>query len=338
MTATLLPRQKPRAYGIQLAPAAPAYYAFHYSGIGWLATIYGSDGTPVADRGELATADSLSQYVTCLLADSAGKVAPGTAVWPSDDLQTLNVWDVEADATYTHVPDDGYLLDGACYHDGHLWWIEREPEQHGWRDGLFATWFRLLRARCDLTNVTQIGASYELGHEEAGLLESLLWPGGGSIRNRTAVFATAGAMNLYLEGEDKINHEMSSYLHLRMPFSGSAPQTAAMAFGSTPEFLPDGAGHRLVSGKALLLASTALVTHDDAASLTCAAGWPAGAPWPYGPDHVAYSPATQEATALTSGTLVRHAYPSAAAAPGVVLTLAEHGPVTGTPALIFPME
>ncbi|HRU10058.1 MAG TPA: hypothetical protein P5144_11840, partial [Thermoanaerobaculia bacterium] len=251
MTATLLPRQKPRAYGIQLAPAAPAYYAFHYSGIGWLATIYGSDGTPVADRGELATADSLSQYVTCLLADSAGKVAPGTAVWPSDDLQTLNVWDVEADATYTHVPDDGYLLDGACYHDGHLWWIEREPEQHG--GPTFKTWFRLLRARCDLTNVTQIGASYELGHRAAGLPQSLLWPDGGSIRNRTAVFATAGAMNLYLEGEDKINHETSSYLHLRMPFSGSAPQTAAMAFGSTPEFLPDGAGHRLVSGKALLL-------------------------------------------------------------------------------------
>jgi len=337
MTATLLPRQKPRAYGIQLAPAAPAYYAFHYSGIGWLATIYGSDGTPVADRGELATADSLSQYVTCLLADSAGKVAPGTAVWPSDDLQTLNVWDVEADATYTHVPDDGYLLDGACYHDGHLWWIEREPEQHG--GPTFKTWFRLLRARCDLTNVTQIGASYELGHHAAGLLNSLLWPGGGSIQNRTAVFATAGAMNLYLEGEDKINHETSSYLHLRMPFSGSAPQTAAMAFGSIPEFLPDGAGHRLVSGKALLLASNALVTHDDAASLTCAAGWPAGAPWPDGwIFHVAYSPATQEATALTPGTLVRHAYPSAAAAPGVVLTLAEHGPVTGTPALIFPME
>lgn len=335
VTETLLRKRKPNAYGIALAPATPVYYGFHYTDSGFGATLYAADGSWVSDRGEISTGDTLDSRATCILEDAGAKVGVGALVWPSD-MQTLNVWDVEADATYTHVPDDGYLLDGACYHDGHLWWIEREPEQHG--GPTFKTWFRLLRARCDLTNVTQIGASYELEHWAAGLLDSLLWPGGGSIQNRTAVFATAGAMNLYLEGEDKINHETSSYLHLRMPFSGSAPQTAAMAFGSIPEFLPDGAGHRLVSGKALLLASNALVTHDDAASLTCAAGWPAGAPWPDGwIFHVAYSPATQEATALTSGTLVRHAYPSAAANPDVQVTVAGHAEWS-VPRLIFPME
>lgn len=337
VTETLLRKRKPNAYGIALAPATPVYFGYHYSATGFGATLYAADGSWVSDRGEIATGDTLDSRATCILADAGEKVGVGSLVWPSD-MQNLNVWDVEADATYTYAVADTYLLDGACYHGGYLWWIERDPVQHG-TAGSRATWFRLIRARCDLTDVTQVGSDHEVVHLTAGLLDSLIWPTDtGSWHTRA--FATSAAMNLVLAAGDAINGENASFLRLRMPFAGTSPGTAG-TYGGPFSLYPQGVGIRTADGDALF-AEAGLSYHEDAATLTLTAGWPTEAPWPTGAYSIAagYSPATEEAVILSgldADELTRHAYPTAAANPDVQVTVAEHAEWS-VPDLIFPME
>lgn len=339
VTETLLRKRKPNAYGIALAPATPVYFGFHYSATGFGATLYAADGSWVSDRGEISTGDTLDARATCILEDAGAKVGAGSLVWPSD-MQNLNVWDVAAAATYTYAVADTYLLDGACYHGGYLWWIERDPVQHG-TAGSGATWFRLIRARCDLTDVTQVGSDYEVDHMLAGMLGSVTWPTDPVEGWNSQAFATANAMNILLAWKDAINGENAGLLRVRMPFSGSSPESVGdygMAYG-----LDGFVGVRANSGVAIM-PYAGLLYYPDAISLDATAGWPTEAPWPspsYSLYSLGYSPASSEAVVLQrpldDSILTRHAYPSTDGSPGVQVTVAAHAD-WAEPNLIFPME
>lgn len=331
-TETTLTRQKPRAYGIALAPATPVYFGFHYSATGFGATLYAADGSWVEDRGEISTGDTLDSRATCILADAGEKVGAGSLVWLSD-MQSLNVWDVEAAATYTYAVADTYLLDGACYHGGYLWWIERDPVQHG-SAGSRATWFRLIRARCDLTDVTQVGTEWEMGHLAAGgMLDSVNWPSEFESLE-AAVFVTANAMNLVLRWIDNVNFEVTGPVRIRMTFDGVTREAAGSQ--NTSYYPPWAAGARTAAGTGLI-PGAGMPYYTDALGIEPVDGWPSEDPWPVTIDRGGYAPATGQAVALSGTELNRHAYPSSDATPAVQLTLAAHE-TWFEPILLFPME
>lgn len=154
MTATLLRRIKDRMYSI--APSGDDYYAFWADG---RAGLY-IDGTFVSYRS--TTGPTIPEAPSLIHTDSEAIVGAGSIAFRVDS-ENLRVWDVAGDVTYDYAVPAGYVTTPPIYADGYLWWIEREAVQHG-GGGAHKTYFRLRKARTDLTTNLATVYTYEAVH------------------------------------------------------------------------------------------------------------------------------------------------------------------------------
>ena len=128
---TSLRNRKADAYAVTATQAAqPRYYAF-LAPDDFVACIYASNGTWIADRGAIprpATLPSAGNG-TLIHTDPSSAVGPGALAWRSGDNE-LTVWDVDAAQLYTY---QGTPADTAAYcsppvhHAGRLWWSSSPP-------------------------------------------------------------------------------------------------------------------------------------------------------------------------------------------------------------------
>lgn len=154
MTLTQLRRKKDRMYGV--VPSGDDYYAFWSDGRAGLYV----DGSFVSYRS--TTGPSIPEAPTLIHEDDQAIVGPGSIVTRVDS-NALQVWDVEGDAIYDYTASAGYVVSPALYADGFLWWIEREETQHG-GTGTHATYWRLRKARTDLSTDLTTVYTYEAAH------------------------------------------------------------------------------------------------------------------------------------------------------------------------------
>jgi hypothetical protein len=121
---TTLRNRKANVYTVAPSAAQPRYHAF-LDPDDFVAALYASDGTWLADRGaiplplQLPTADN----GILIPVDTRGAVAPGTLAWRTADNE-ITVWDIDNARTYTYQSTIAAFCSPPTYHAGQLWWIE----------------------------------------------------------------------------------------------------------------------------------------------------------------------------------------------------------------------
>lgn len=121
----------------------------------------GADGDElVGEAAEVAESLDSPVFIRDDARDKVNGLSLAYAVIASD---RISCFDPIAGEVYSYTVPDAYQVSGVHYASGYLWWCEGEKEQHG-GSGTFATYFRLRRANCDLTDVTTIG-SFEFDND-----------------------------------------------------------------------------------------------------------------------------------------------------------------------------
>lgn len=146
-------------YGVT-KPLEFRYYAFFDEGGGsWTASLYSETGEWVADR--LAASPGISDspgggvglFLNCIVGDPAEVVGDGALVGRSSD-DTITVWDVASEATFTYTAADGKHVSLVRITGGKLYWWEYMPTNPGPNDTLDYT---LKRSSFDLSDASDVG-------------------------------------------------------------------------------------------------------------------------------------------------------------------------------------
>lgn len=249
-----LRRIKAAAYGI--LPPIPAPYVAFFGGFGdATASLYGPDGSWVADRATLAIADSSPFFGQLIHADPAGTVGPDSLLLLPQPW-VIAVWDVAGAQVLRRASFDGELL-CPLWHDGWVWWVELSVEEAGYR-------LSLLRARANLAAPEVVGSAlraredwppgsasddpYQGPIRRAWATSQrytttlrIEWGDGSIAENRTIAFTWAGALALDVLGVPfgvGVNPGIGEGVGtpgIAHPASGSTLSLAAMYGTSDPE-------------------------------------------------------------------------------------------------------
>jgi hypothetical protein len=202
MTETLLRRRKVKMY--RVTPSGDDYYAFWSDG---RAGLY-KDGVFVSYRS--TAGPEIPEPPTLIHEDSEELVGPGSIAFRVDATHLL-VWDVDGETTHAYEALDGWPLTPPVYDAGWLWWMEREPEQHG-GTGTHATFVRLRRARADFSDAETV-QTHELEHY---LGFSVDW----DVIPIARLALTAEAAILQLHWNDAENGEVQDEIQVRLERDG----------------------------------------------------------------------------------------------------------------------
>ena len=191
---------------------APTHLAYFLGSI--LATYY--VGTVAGDTIGSATeaAESLDSMVF-VRSDSREYVNDLCLAYTVQASNRVSLFDPTAETVYSYTPPDAYHISGVHYASGYLWWCEGEDVEHG-GVGTYATYFRLRRANCDLTDVTTIG-SFEFDNDtgdETGF--SMGWDQGFS-----AHVQRAAGLIVEAPWSDKVNGDINGTIRITWAYAGT---------------------------------------------------------------------------------------------------------------------
>ncbi len=220
---TTFRNRKAHVYTIAPAASAPRYYAF-LDPADFVACLYASDGTWLADRGSIPLPSRLPTADNGILIaqDTRGAVRPGTLAWQTADNE-ITVWDIESAKIFAYQTTVAAWCSPPTYHDGQLWWIE-SPAHEDEPDTNRAP-LTLRNALCDLTfpqTITSVLFSTYIQSWDLG-------PG-------AKIAATPNSLLFQTGWRDNINHEVA----------GAAG--AQFLFGPAGAESQDGAGLTLAQG------------------------------------------------------------------------------------------
>jgi hypothetical protein len=192
---TRLRNRKADAYSV--IPKTPRYYGFLDAG-DFVACVYASDGTWIADRGAIPLPAVLPS------AENGVLLPTGALAWRSADNE-LTVWDIATAETHAYTGASSWCSP-PVYHVGHLWWVEF-PAHEDEPDTNQAT-LTLRRASNDLAD-PQTVASVVF----SALVQS--WDLGPEAK----VAASAESLLFESVWRDNINHEVANAAGARFHFN-----------------------------------------------------------------------------------------------------------------------
>jgi hypothetical protein len=289
-----LHRRKADAYAVTSATVHPRYYAF-LDPADFVACLYASDGTWLADRGSIPLPRRLPAADNGILIaeDTGGTVAPGTLAWRTADNE-ITVWDVDNAKTYTYQATLAAYCSPPVHHAGRLWWIEfpaHEDEPDTGRAPL-----TLRSAACDLTTPQT---------ETTVLFSTSLqsWDLGPAAR----LAATPTVLLFATDWRDNINHEVVGAAGARFFFGPTGAETQD---GATLDLAQ---GHPAIDGTSvgLALSSNALRSQPPTLGAPSAPRWPTTGPW-------SLLTATNAAVTADGTTALLYGYPPEGDAPIVL--------------------
>ena len=319
---------KAEAYSVTAPFSAPRYFAF-LNASELVASIYGSDGTWIADRGSISSPALLPDAANgvLILNDSGGHVGAGALAWRSGDNE-LTVWDVEGAEVFTYTGSEVWLSP-PVYQGGKLWWVEFPDKEIEPDTG--QALLTLFSASCDLT-----GAAAEESVLFTALIQS--WDLGPSAK----VAAASSALLFTTLWRDDVNGENSGDAGARFQYG---PSGATVADGSGIDLaqgLPAAGGVCV----GLKIPSNTLRVLEPALGAASEARWPTSGLWALeeGPGFNAAVTANG-AKALLYGfapggdALVLEAQTTATGGnPSVRVFVANHPELEAPPFLLFFME
>jgi hypothetical protein len=305
-------------------PPVPRYYAF-FNLEDFVASIYNSDGTWLADRGAIPPPAQLPSAEN-------GILLPGGALaWRSDDNE-LTVWDVDAAQLYTYQGTVAAWCSPPVYHEGALYWIEF-PAQEDEPDTNQAT-LTLRTAARDLTNPQTVATVLFAAEVQS-------WDLGPDAQ----VAASATSLRFAAPWLDNLNHEVAGIAEACFLFgpTGAATQNGprlglAQGFAAT-----DG------TSVGLAVPSNTLRALPPTLGAPATPRWPTTGPWTLAGG---FGTAFNAAVSADGATALLYGYPIEGDAPVVIeapstatageptvrVTVAPH-PVHGIlPILLFFME
>jgi len=169
-------------------------------------------GDLIGDSPEVS--ESLS-YQYFIREDERALVGGLSLAYTIDSMKRVSCFDPFAPAVYSYTVPDAYHVSGVHYANGYLWWCEGEDVEHG-GVGTYATYFRLRRANCDLTDVTTMG-SFEFDNYAEGVPHfSMSWTLGFSSHAQMTTGLIVDA-----EWLDKVNHETSGRVRIDWSYNGT---------------------------------------------------------------------------------------------------------------------
>ena len=255
MPLTRLTNRKPDAY--RIIPKIPRYYAIHATDT-LLATIYASDGTWLADRGEIPFPPEPPSAENGILIPSPWGAA---LAWRSA-ANELTVWDVANAAVYTYQGTIAAWCSPPVYHEGRLFWVEF-PAREDEPDTNQAT-LTLRHAACDLSDPQTLATATF----SATVISWDLGPG-------AKVAASASALLFESRWRDNINGEVANAAGARFPFTPTGAEAKSGAALGLAQ------GFAAVDGTAVGLQepSNTLRAHTLVLRTASIERWPTTGPW-----------------------------------------------------------
>jgi hypothetical protein len=202
-----------RPYKIELPNTTPDAVAFFWTGSLLAATYYyigGDSAAAIGSSSESGTCD----YFTFIRRDSRSYVSPFSLAYSVQDEARISCFDPSTETVHSYTAT-GYMVSGVTYNAGRLWWVEGEETQHG-AIGTYATYFRLRRANCDLTDVETV-ASFEYDNGPAAFGSphiDLDW------RAISPHISMASGVVVVANWQDGINHEVAGSIRIVCSFAG----------------------------------------------------------------------------------------------------------------------